>query len=478
MDPFAVLPTELAARVLMCVIERVDPLHRPAHLRTPLLVSRQWNALSMQPELWQDVDLSPSLRSKRHSRPVNDLERLLGRARGGLRTLRWTGTTSDILTSSLWNGAIQSACANSGGLETVYFDCEYPDEKEETPAESITRIADAVGSPALQSFHVRGAASSAFKGVVREILKRSLSLRELCFDLYEGFITTNDSWLPLPPLHAKGIQPLESLEILEIGDASPELWEYLSRMGVKLKAVTLLEGYGEDEDLSPALLANILDVVGGLQLLDFSHHAFKMGMPPNGRILQAVAQYPRRSLALSNKPVSEGVRMAMNQISTNRLESLSIYCFRNDPAKCILAQPLPCLRNLFLIFVNLDDATLAGAIRAASQTLESLYLETYAVDKYRTAVDLTVSAIGAAQSLQRLSLYSDHFSYAMLEPILIGFPPSQSPLCPRIRIADIGCAGKRGESEDFHERLRKSMLDRGFLDGIVAHQPVCKPAVF
>jgi hypothetical protein len=82
MDPFAVLPRELAVYVLLLV--ESGWRRRPRHLRAALQVSKRWNSVGMQPELWRDLELK-----KTHSDEV--VERLLQRVDGSLRTLRLKG---------------------------------------------------------------------------------------------------------------------------------------------------------------------------------------------------------------------------------------------------------------------------------------------------------------------------------------------------------------------------------------------------
>jgi hypothetical protein len=64
-------------------------------------------------------------------------------------------------------------------------------------------------------------------------------------------------------------------------------------------------------------------------------------------------------------------------------------------------------------------------------------------------------------------------SYSMLEPLVIGSPPNQPPLCPRIR--EIYFSNLCGDTGEFLERLRQSFKQRFPYDGIVNGQPVCLP---
>jgi hypothetical protein len=272
-------------------------------------------------------------------------------------------------------------------------------------------------------------------------------------------------------LQDKGIRPLENLQTIELWDQNPEVWEYLSRMGVKLKGVKLVTIFHCDslpDEVANSTLASLLDVVAGPQLLDFSYHAAE-GKLPFEPILQAAVQHPRRSLDLRwidceihLEGASPGSGMSISQLSAARLERLSITLasFPCEPVVSIFSRPMPCLRHLSLVHLDMDDAAFAMIIRGVSPLLESLRMEFFPFpcfsEKSEKLFDQTASAMVVAQSLRKLVLICDittrhFFTYSMREPILIGIPPGLPPLCPRIREADIQCEGDRA---DFNQRLR------------------------
>jgi hypothetical protein len=158
MDPFALLPPELSASILLFVEK--DPLLRPRHLRASLLVSKRWNAVCMQPVLWRDLDFSVLPLGFAGMRP-----RVLERAQGGLRSLVLGQEASS---SSLWDGAVQRGCAG-GQLASFgghsYLTCSL---------DRVMRMAETVSSPELRSLSLSVVGSLGTYTLVREILERSL----------------------------------------------------------------------------------------------------------------------------------------------------------------------------------------------------------------------------------------------------------------------------------------------------------------
>jgi hypothetical protein len=64
-------------------------------------VSKLWNSVCLQPELWSELSIACAEDSV-----VAAGERILDRAQGGLRVLRLAGR---VFSSPLWAGAIQRA---------------------------------------------------------------------------------------------------------------------------------------------------------------------------------------------------------------------------------------------------------------------------------------------------------------------------------------------------------------------------------
>jgi TPR repeat protein len=480
MDPFKVLPVSLAVRVLLLM--GIDPSRRPENLRGALLVSRLWNATAMQQELWIDLDLS--------RRPLENSERLLARAHGCLRTLTWRCPTSKVFTSPLWDGAIKRSCASRGGPVVVCLDCDGGLDRD-LPGEAVERIAASVGSPALQSLALTGTHDPAIRVIVREILQRSPNLHHLSFH-YDSFITSddNDAWLPIPsPRDKMNDIPLGKLQTLSIYHECPKLWEHLSSSGVQLSGVVISDAYGCYSQSENPNLTHLLEVIGGPQLLDFCQVGQEWDRFIPHQLLEAVARHPRRSIAVNL--VDDNVDVSILKHSVAHLEELGI-CFGNVPeyVERVLEQPMARLRSLTLHNTRISDAALSRAIRAVNGTLESLSLDIEAIDYWDSIYpdpnarpfDQTTSAIGTVKSLRSLIAWGQ-FSYTELEPILIGIPPDEPPLCPRVRYASIQCMfeGSMGGvpnrlSQDgdvrrgvikFARRFRMSMLDRSIFEGSV-----------
>jgi hypothetical protein len=137
-----------------------------------------------------------------------------------------------------------------------------------------------------------------------------------------------------------------------------------------------------------------------------------------------------------------------------QLEKLSLSRFEANLATRTFSQAFPRLRDLTLNSFDGDDAALARAIRSVSETLEFFELQERI---YRDGVryDETIAAIGTLRELRRLRL-SDcpGLPHAMLEPLLIGSPPTQPPLCPKVRFVLIRLDEP---SPEFMQRVRESI---------------------
>jgi hypothetical protein len=267
------------------------------------------------------------------------------------------------------------------------------------------------------------------------------------------------------------------MEILEISFWSPSLWEYLSRLGVKLLSVSLKAAYAADQfaekDPSGTVLQHILDVISGPRLLDFSYRHCRTPLPES--IQAAVFAHPRRYVSCDKPTVIPGDDRSF---CIQELE-LSNFSSSNEIFKSIINHAPP-LRHLRLVNIHASDASVALAIRAVSTSLESLELR-YWTDR-DVSYHQTISAIGTVKFLRRLSLSlkaCKGVSHAMLNPLLFGVPPSQPPLCPMICHVDIELHHSHTHAApEFFGRLRELIGQRCPYDGSVNGEPVCKPAVF
>jgi hypothetical protein len=112
------------------------------------------------------------------------------------------------------------------------------------------------------------------------------------------------------------------------------------------------------------------------------------------------------------------------------------------------------LRQLQLTHFYGEDAVPAKALCGVSAMLESLELICWR-HPGQGSVDQTISAIGTLHSLNLLTIQQcQGMTPAMLEPILIGAPPTEPPLCANIRTAYIELDQK---CPQFVVRLRESI---------------------
>jgi hypothetical protein len=476
MDPFERLPLELAVGVLRFV----EPLSslRPFHLVASLLVSKRWNSVAMQPDLWRDVSLYTT---------VSDavINRLLGRAQGCLRSLHLEGNISS---SSIWNGAVQQATSCGGLVDvTLHFD------EETFSPEMVPKIAEAVGSPWLRRiriYHKSDVPVAPLLACFRTILERAVALEHLILDLEAGSLP--EAWMPSPAVTSRehGIRPLENLKKLNITRTSPLLWEHLSRLGVKLVGVCLGPGYCSDElakgdpSSSSRLIQDVLDVIRGPQLLELEYFRERYASPTIADPIQATFfEHPRRVVRIWHLDYHTGI----SQASLSKIEKMSLYSPRSKPFSRIFSFPLPRLRHLELGESDRDDASVARAILAVSQTLQSLALFRWKPRKKSNqsvgfGVDQTLFAIGTAQSfkLRRLKLLNcECFSHATLEPLLVGNYPTQRPLWANIREVSVYSLGDGDEADEdseqdreFTMRLRESVKRRFPHSGLVNDIPV------
>jgi hypothetical protein len=637
MDPFKLLPLELSIHVLGLVEE--NPALRPEHLHAPLLVSRRWNSVGMRPELWRDLSLSGT-------RCIGGVERLLARAQGALRSLRWNTTTPGFYTSSVWGGALKRAFAKTGGLVEVYLDLEnsddeyyddyepdasedqykeedefeteeaqgrddenkagseaeepnvvpleretnddneagseadepevfpleldtdggkeagseaeepevvslewdengedhreidspvrsdesnrrdesevissvqdddssHDDDMETAPIvydedaylrylnldhfvdevlpicthEKMLRIVETLGSPTLEQFSMSAPADRRTTELVHGILMRSLNLWSFSYTL--PTVANPKRWrsLFLPFIQSlsasNGSQPLQNLQSAKIDFWCPSFWEYLSRLGVKLRTVEITVA-GLDGGCD--LVGGALSVIAGPQVENFTFRDWDGPVDAIPHWVQeAVFAHPRRSVSISGLYNVHGIRAN----SMLQMQSLSFHVVSQDALNLVFSLPFSGLTTLYLDCATVDDASLAWAIRAVSWSLESLsisrwrnpadvYSSNLRTPTYRHACVETVAAIGSAKFLRWLGLSSiNGISYTMLEPLLIGVPPSQPPHCPRIWNAFIDALD--GECTDFVARLRVSIKQRFPFTGVVNRERVCKPAVF
>jgi hypothetical protein len=393
------------------------------------------------------------------------------RAQGGLCRLR---LGDNAFSSSVWDGAVQRACARGqlASLELV--------SSLKFLIPNRTTI-ETVASPELRCLSLRLPALPKTYTLVHEILERSPNLRKLELGFYSDVGGGDHSlaWLLKSTPDSK--RPLLArLEILEISIWSPSLWEYLSRLGVKLLSVSLKTAYAAEEftekDPSGTVLRHILDVISGPRLLDFSYRHYRSPLPES--IQAAVFAHPRRYVGCDQLTVIPGD----DDIFHMKELELGGFASSTESLKPIINHAPP-LRHLYLAEFRRTDASVAMAIRAVSKSLESLVLRNWLpAGDVVTGLDQTISAIGTAKSLRRLSLYLPScggFLLVSLEPLLFGAPPSQPPLCPRICHAHIELhPSQRHVVAEFTGRLRELIGQRCPYDGSVNGEPVCRPAVF
>jgi hypothetical protein len=253
-------------------------------------------------------------------------------------------------------------------------------------------------------------------------------------------------------------RPLENLETLTLASLSPWIWEHLSRVGVKLTGLALTTtDYNaitlKSADPSGRILHHLLRVISGsiCSILNTATAAPR-----------SIRRSIRRSLAFHPFRTATGIRPG----STVQLEEPRIFFCEQHSLQHALSQGFPRLRHLEISEFSVDDTTFAQALRGARRTLESLHLSSFRLDFSqhwrRAALPETVEAIGTLRELRSLKLRKLQNSslvvtHKMLEPILIGKPPTQAPLCAKIRAAHISLPSK---SPQFIMRLRKSIRRR------------------
>jgi hypothetical protein len=422
----------------------------------------------MQPELWRDVAVGlfpvslPDIRrfAERLAHVAEQgrllevqAKRVLMRAQGGLHGLTLSG---EALACPLWDGAIQDACSR-GTLASVALS-SYSLHNQKLSQEQVDRLVETVGSCSLRSLVLSSYLQdkSPATQLARGIVERSVHLRELHLSIPDDFDTLplSASW------DEKGLRPLYQLEKLSISSLSPWLWEHISRLGVKLRSVALTSSkynsfkFEARSDSCGSVLQHLLDVLSGPHLQHFEYRTSDLsafgdtGVHPS--IQTAVFEYPRRSLAFHNLRTDAGIG------STLLLEELELVKCREHSLNILLSQSFPRLRNLTLNRFSMGDAILAQALHRVARMLESLQIVDWN-DRAPAPVE-TLSAIAALHSLRSLKLeYCRGLTHAMLEPLLIGNPPSHPPLCRNVHTAHIQLHERFPE---FIVRLRESIQQR------------------
>jgi hypothetical protein len=440
MDPFTVLPLELALLILRRVESHKKKL--PDALRAALLVSKHWNAIGMLPDLWREFNY---VRWSGDDEVVTcRAKRLLLRAQGGLRTFV---TTWHAFSSPLWDGAIQAACSRIGLEEVALFTSTSLNET--LSHAQVARIVTAVSSSRLIRLELD--AGLAAVDVARGILERSRHIRNLRLCIPGDYCSR-----PLRVSTSQGEQggrPQLKLERLSIKSLSPWLWEHLSRLGVKLTSVTLASvdycSFMLDRDASGRVLCHILNVIRGPHLQDFEHSDGPLLHPS---IQAAVFEHPRRSLIFHQLHIETGITPGL----LVRLEKLDLFKCSDQALNIIMSQSLPRLRKLRLTVFCIHDTILAKILRGASDTLEYLELNSWDHPAGEVQVDATISAMGTLRELRSLTLLScPGVTQTMLEPVLIG-TRARPPLCSKVREASILVGGPM----KFHSRLVESILRR------------------
>jgi hypothetical protein len=486
MDPFQVLPPELAVHVLRLV--QTDVVQRPKHLRAALQVSRWWNTVGMQPDLWCDLDFSSTLKFDRI--PVDVMKALLRRAQGGLRTLKLNEEQG--FESSIWDGAVQEACALRS---LISFDIQVrnSDLHDESPTskQRAAEFCNTVGSPMLQHL---GFSFSMFSdwpqrtlhSVLHGILERSVNLRSLCvMEFHRSLEGVGASWLPVTTTLATNgainILPLSKLEYLQLTDLNPSVWEHLARISVKLKGVVLGSCFQIDElnELDPSghTLRNIFQVIRGPQLKQCEFQR-ELGEPDS--LLQMAAwEHPRRRLTAYYLKTAAGI----NADSFSEMENLELGRFEDVVFSHIFRLDIPRLSTLHLEDFKLEDSALATAISAVSRSLVSLVLVAWRTSDSYPSTDAhfgcpkTLVSISAAPSLRRLGMFRcAPVSPEMLRPLLIGSPHGKAPLCSRIHVVHLHFESQFYlESTHFMECLLESFRLRFPNEGIINSDSLCKP---
>jgi hypothetical protein len=452
MDPFAALPLELAVHVLTCV--EPNGFMRPETLGPVLLVSRRWNAVALQPELWSYVAMllhnSPSDNTR------TEIKRLLSRTRGGLAVLHVSG---DVYSDSLWEDeGLMREATSRGALAYVSLDTRGRLQRREVHHDRIVQIANALGSASLETFHIEvefTIRSAPALELARGILAHCPHVRDFKF-----WVSYDVGTKPLAATGTSSCQdedrfppPLRELEDLGTHSLSPWLWEHLSRVGAKLESVALLcSDYSSAgiaaHDPSGRLVQHILDVISGPRLRDFTYAGTSEIHPS---VQTVVFDHPRRFLNIQRL----GGDVAIGPGSMCQLEVLDLRHSNPIALHRILTQRLPRLRKLRLIEFQADDAVLAKTLGSVCETLQSL---TLAVWRDPPTVHNTLSAVETLHALRRLNLQScPGVTHAMLEPLLIGTPPTEPPKCPRVRKAYIRLDV---QSSQFIARLRESIRSR------------------
>jgi hypothetical protein len=176
---------------------------------------------------------------------------------------------------------------------------------------------------------------------------------------------------------------------------------------------------------------------------------------------------------------------AISQATLSQMESLRLISPRHSPFHRLFSFPSPRLWHLELILLEADDASVARAILAVKQTLQSFVLRDW---RGCSSVHQTLAAIGIAQSIELRSLElseCDCISYTMLEPFLVGIQPDQPPLWPNLRDVTVFAMSERGnrlmereKHAKFIDSVRESMHRRFLGDGVVNSEEVCQPAKF
>jgi hypothetical protein len=343
--------------------------------------------------------------------------------------------------------------------------------REETATRSVVeQIWDTVGTINLRTLHIRYMDDESIPTSLvfeRGLAFRSLNLEHLRIDLDSDWPDKLSPFLPMSLLASKGTRPLERLRTLQVNFISPSLWEYLSRLGVKLVGATI------QSEVKDSFLPHVLDVMRGPHLQHFDHQCELSSTNP--LIHTSLFERPRRSIALDFG--FKETRIPPGSMA--RMEKLVLRSCKESTFAQIfslsLELPLRNLRDLRLDRFKLADAVVAQAIRSVAGSLQSFELVTWLVPADRS-VEQTVSAIGSESRLERLRLVdAAGISNAMLEPILIGIPPGQPPLCPCICKVFLW-SSLEDNSNEYMARLRDSIRQRFPYDGGVNGEPVCQPA--
>jgi hypothetical protein len=441
MDPFEALPLELAVCVLL-QLER-DPARLARHLRAPLLVSKRWNAVASQPEMWTHLDLAC-----REAPSVARAETLLRRTRGGLRSVRLDGL------ALACGAALQEAAAN-GQLAALSI---HSVDKVVLPSR-ILQLVQTVGTAQLRRLHfgsALGTANAAVRDFLVGVIEQSPYLAHFGVDLP---LDADQSFLPVSP----SFPPLVKLETLDLTCFSSSLWAHLAGMGVKLLALTI-----SSSALSltgpPALLHHILPVISGPRLQHFAYQTERRRLPP--LLESAVLEHPRHSLSIDCLYFVVDIPPSC----IHRLQSLELVRFTQHVIEISLCRGrLPWLSHLRLENFAVPDPTVAHAILSAGATLRSLEIVGWHPDPLGI-ITQTLAAIAGLRELRCLVVINwTGVAYAAFGPLLLG----EAPQCPALRDIVLILKDAEDGGSEFLGRVRAAMRERArSRDGMVNGEEV------